>query len=69
MNLVHDCMFSLLKNQQLCRASYVTTSYIAHVPSLLVVKRVASTFVEVSLCFGFLADANTADRTCVSTGS
>ena len=51
-NLMHDCMFSLLKNQQLCRASYVTTSYIAHVPSLLVVKRVASTFVEVSLCLG-----------------
>ena len=73
MNLMHDCMFSLLKNQQLCRASYVTTGYIAHVPSLLVVKRVASTFVEVSLCFGFcvcfLADANTADRTRVSTGS
>ena len=53
MNLLHDCMFSHLKNQQLCRASYVTTSYIAHLPSLLVVKRVASTFVEVSLCFGF----------------
>ena len=47
-------------------------SHYLHVPSLLVVKRVASTFVEVSLCFGvlcFLADANTAVRTCVSTGS
>ena len=36
-----------------------------HVSSVLVVKRVAVTFVEVSLCFGFLllADANNADRT------
>ena len=51
--------------QHLCRASYVTTSYIAHVSSLVVVKRVAVTFVEVSVCFGFLllADANNADRT------
>ena len=36
-----------------------------HVSSVLVVKRVAVTFVEVSLCFWFLllADANSADRT------
>ena len=36
-----------------------------HVSSVLVVKRVAVTFVEVSLCFWFLllADANNADRT------
>ena len=54
------------ENQQLCRASYVTISYISiQVSSLLVVKRVAVTFVEVSCVFGFLllADANNADRT------
>ena len=36
-----------------------------HVSSVLVVKRVAVTFVEVSVCFWFLllADANNADRT------
>ena len=41
-------------------------SHYLHVPSLLVVKRVASTFVEVSCVLGFLvllADANNADRT------
>ena len=40
-------------------------SHYLHVSSVLVVKRVAFMFVEVSLCFGFcfLADANNADRT------
>ena len=51
-NLLHECMFRFSRNQQLCRASYVT-SYITFVPSLLVVKRVASTFVEVSVFLGF----------------
>ena len=45
----------------------VTTSYRTFVPSLLVVKRVAFTFVEFSVFSGFLlcflADANYADRT------
>ena len=53
-NLLHECMFRFSRNQQLCRASYVTTSYITFVPSLLVVKIVASTFVEVSAFLDFV---------------
>ena len=64
------CAFAFIhlsRDQQVCRASYVvTTRYITHVPSLLVVKRVALTLSRFS-CFGVsafcLADAIYADRT------
>ena len=63
---MHGCMLSL-KNQQWYRASYVTISYTSILTYLPCcgVKRVAVTFVEVSLVLGFLllADANNADRT------
>ena len=66
-NLLHECIYSLLKRPAVQRASKVITSHILLACTFLVVlwKRVAVTFVEVSLVFGFLllADANTADRT------
>ena len=35
-NLMHDCIhLTSQENQQLCRASYVTTSYLAHVSSFV----------------------------------
>jgi len=60
------------ENQQLCRASYVTISYISvQVSSLLVVKRVAVTFVEVSCVLGFCCWLTPITPTvlCVSTCS
>ena len=66
LNLMHECIYSLLKRPAVQRASKWITSHTTFVPSLLVVKRVASTFVEVSVFFWvlcLLADANTADRT------
>ena len=48
--MTHDL---ISQGQQSCRASYVTTSYITIVPSLLVVKRVALTLSRFS-CFGVL---------------
>ena len=62
----HAWMHVVSQDQQVHGASYVTTCYY-RIHTFLVVlwKRVAVTFVEVSLVFGFLllADANTADRT------
>ena len=59
-------MHVVSQDQQVHRASYVTTCY-NRIRTFLVVlwKRVAVTFVEVSLVLGFLllADANNADRT------
>ena len=66
-NLLHECIYSLLKRPAVQRASKVITSHILLACTFLVVlwKRVAVTFVEVSLVLGFLllADANNADRT------
>ena len=66
-NLLHECIHSLLKRPAVQRASKVITSHILLACTFLVVlwKRVAVTFVEVSLVLGFLllADANNADRT------
>ena len=66
-NLLHECICSLLKRPAVQRASKVITSHILLACTFLVVlwKRVAVTFVEVSLVLGFLllADANNADRT------
>ena len=59
-------MHVVSQDQQVHGASYVTTCYNRIHTSLVVLwKRVAVTFVEVSLVLGFLllADANTADRT------
>ena len=66
LNLMHECIYSLLKRPAVQRASKVITSHITcmYLPCC-VVKRVAVTFVEVSCVFWFLllADANNADRT------
>ena len=66
-NLLHVCIHSLLKRPAVQRASKVIRSHILLACTLFVVlwKRVAVTFVEVSLVLGFLllANANTADRT------
>ena len=69
---MHGCMLSL-KNQQWYRASYVTISYTS-IPTYLPccgVKRVADTFVEVSLVFGFCCWLTPITLTvlCVSTCS
>ena len=67
LNLMHECIYSLLKRPAVQRASKVITSHITcmYLPCC-VVKRVAVTFVQVSCVFDFcllLADANNADRT------
>jgi len=54
LNLMHECIYSLLKRPAVQRASKVIISHITFVPSLLVVKRVASTFVEVSVFLGLV---------------
>ena len=54
MNLLHVCMIHLSRKPATVQSFLRDNkSHYLHVPSLLVVKRVASTFVEVSLCFGF----------------
>ena len=69
---MHGCMLSL-KNQQWYRASYVTISYTSILTYLPCcgVKRVADTFVEVSLLFGFCCWLTPITLTvlCVSTCS
>ena len=72
-NLLHDCIYSLLKRPAVQRASKVITSHILLACTFLVVlwKRVAVTFVEVSLVLGFCCWLTPITLTvlCVSTCS
>ena len=72
-NLWHECIHSLLKRPAVQRASKVITSHISLACTSLVVlwKRVAVTFVEVSLVFGFCCWLTPIPLTvlCVSTCS
>ena len=72
-NLLHECIHSLLKRPAVQRASKVITSHILLACTLLVVlwKRVAVTFVEVSLVLGFCCWLTPITLTvlCVSTCS
>ena len=72
-NLLHECIYSLLKRPAVQRASKVITSHILLACTFLVVlwKRVAVTFVEVSLVLGFCCWLTPITLTvlCVSTCS
>ena len=72
-NLLHECIYSLLKRPAVQRASKVITSHILLACTFLVVlwKRVAVTFVEVSLVLGFCCWPTPITLTvlCVSTCS
>ena len=72
-NLLHECIHSLLKRPAAQRASKVITSHILLACTFLVVlwKRVAVTFVEVSLVLGFCCWLTPITLTvlCVSTCS
>ena len=66
MNLLHVCMIHLSRKPAVVQSFLRNNKLHQHTyPACCGVKRVADTFVEVSLVFGFLllADANTADRT------
>ena len=72
-NLLHECIYSLLKRPAVQRASKVITSHILLACTFLVVlwKRVAVTFVGVSLVLGFCCWPTPITLTvlCVSTCS
>ena len=72
-NLLHVCIHSLLKRPAVQRASKVIRSHILLACTLFVVlwKRVADTFVEVSLVLGFCCWLTPIPLTvlCVSTCS
>ena len=65
MNLLHVCMIHLSRKPAVVQSFLRNNKLHQHTYPPCGVKRVADTFVEVSLVFGFLllADANTADRT------